>query len=318
MYNLILAVVTAVVIVMAMNLVGSLLISALVIFPAMSAMRLFKSFRAVTFCAAVLSVFCAAAGDPYLHPGRHTGGVHHCCRANCIVCPLLPCRMDRKEMTDETKIDFAPGRMLLLTCSACGKKEGSWQAESLAPPVVSQQAEAAPEHVPSAESEVSGKEPLPAEGGDGQGDSRYSRLSVPRWKKKRRIRLRICSRILQEAPAVSVDVDLTTLSSTMVYAEVFNMMMSPDDYIGRTIRMTGIFTVYQDPETKQVYCGVIVEDATACCAQGFDLVMPEERSYPQDYPAPESEITVVGTLQADRTLEEHGIIFLRLEDVTFE
>lgn len=61
-YNLILAVVTAVVIVMAMNLVGSLLISALVIFPAMSAMRLFKSFRAVTICAAVLSVFCAAAG----------------------------------------------------------------------------------------------------------------------------------------------------------------------------------------------------------------------------------------------------------------
>ena len=96
------------------------------------------------------------------------------------------------------------------------------------------------------------------------------------------------------------------------------MMMSPDDYIGKTIRMTGIFTVYQDPETKQVYCGVIVEDATACCAQGFDLVMPEERSYPQNYPAPESEITVVGTLQADRTLEEYGMIFLRLEDVTFE
>ena len=61
-YNLILAVVTAVVIVMAMNLVGSLLISALVIFPAMSAMRLFKSFRAVTLCAAVLSVCCTAAG----------------------------------------------------------------------------------------------------------------------------------------------------------------------------------------------------------------------------------------------------------------
>lgn len=61
-YNLILAVVTAVVIVMAMNLVGSLLISALVIFPAMAAMRLFKSFRTVTIFAAVFSVFCATAG----------------------------------------------------------------------------------------------------------------------------------------------------------------------------------------------------------------------------------------------------------------
>ncbi|OUN20390.1 hypothetical protein B5G34_15270 [Flavonifractor sp. An82] len=207
--------------------------------------------------------------------------------------------------------------MLLLTCSACGKKEGSWQAESLAPPVVSQQAEAAPEHVPSAESEVSGKEPLPAEGGDGQGDSPVFPAVSPALEETENPAADL-QPDSQEAPAVSVDVDLTTLSSTMVYAEVFNMMMSPDDYIGRTIRMTGIFTVYQDPETKQVYCGVIVEDATACCAQGFDLVMPEERSYPQDYPAPESEITVVGTLQADRTLEEHGIIFLRLEDVTFE
>lgn len=61
-YNLFLAVVTAVVIVMAMNLVGSLLISALVTFPAMSAMRLFRSFRSVTLCAALLAVFCAAAG----------------------------------------------------------------------------------------------------------------------------------------------------------------------------------------------------------------------------------------------------------------
>ena len=61
-YNLLLAVVTAVVIVMAMNLVGSLLISALVTFPAMSVMRLFRSFRSVTLCAALLAVFCAAAG----------------------------------------------------------------------------------------------------------------------------------------------------------------------------------------------------------------------------------------------------------------
>lgn len=61
-YNLLIAVVIAVIIVVAMNMVGSLLISALVIFPALSAMRLFKSFRAVTICAAVLSVVCAAAG----------------------------------------------------------------------------------------------------------------------------------------------------------------------------------------------------------------------------------------------------------------
>ena len=62
LYNLLIAVVVAVIIVLAMNLVGSLLISALVIFPALSAMRMFKSFRSVTICAAVLSVFCALLG----------------------------------------------------------------------------------------------------------------------------------------------------------------------------------------------------------------------------------------------------------------
>ena len=61
-YNLLIAVIIAVIIVLAMNLVGSLLISALVIFPALSAMRLFKSFRAVTICAAILSVVCAFSG----------------------------------------------------------------------------------------------------------------------------------------------------------------------------------------------------------------------------------------------------------------
>ncbi len=61
-YNLLIAVITAVIIVLAMNLVGSLLISALVIFPALSAMRIFRSFRSVTFCSAVLSVISAFAG----------------------------------------------------------------------------------------------------------------------------------------------------------------------------------------------------------------------------------------------------------------
>lgn len=62
LYNLVIAVTTAVVIVLAMNLVGSLLISALIIFPALSAMRVFKSFRSVIICSAVFSVVCAAIG----------------------------------------------------------------------------------------------------------------------------------------------------------------------------------------------------------------------------------------------------------------
>lgn len=62
LYNLLIAIIIAVIIVLAMNLVGSLLISALVIFPALSAMRIFKSFRSVTVCSAVLSVCCSSMG----------------------------------------------------------------------------------------------------------------------------------------------------------------------------------------------------------------------------------------------------------------
>jgi len=62
LYNLFIAVITAVIIVLAMNLVGSLLISALIIFPALSAMRIFRSFKGVIICAAIISVLCSLAG----------------------------------------------------------------------------------------------------------------------------------------------------------------------------------------------------------------------------------------------------------------
>ena len=61
-YNLVIAIIIAIIIVLAMNLVGSLLISALVIFPALSAMRIFKSFKSVTICSAAISVFCSVTG----------------------------------------------------------------------------------------------------------------------------------------------------------------------------------------------------------------------------------------------------------------
>ena len=61
-YNLVIAVITSVIIVLAMNLVGSLMISALVIIPALSAMRIFRSFKSVTICSVIVSVVCAVLG----------------------------------------------------------------------------------------------------------------------------------------------------------------------------------------------------------------------------------------------------------------
>lgn len=62
LYNLFIAMIIAVIIVLGMNLVGSLLISALVIFPALSSMRIFKTFLSVTVCAAIISIICSISG----------------------------------------------------------------------------------------------------------------------------------------------------------------------------------------------------------------------------------------------------------------
>ena len=62
LFNLLISVITGVTVVVAMNLLGALLVSALITFPALSAMRLFKTFRSVTICATVISFTCAAVG----------------------------------------------------------------------------------------------------------------------------------------------------------------------------------------------------------------------------------------------------------------
>ncbi len=93
----------------------------------------------------------------------------------------------------------------------------------------------------------------------------------------------------------SVDVDLTTLSSTMVYAEVYNMLSCPDDYIGKTIKMSGAFSDYFDESTGNRYFNCIVADATACCSQGIEFELSNAYKYPYDYPVNGAEVCVTGT-----------------------
>lgn len=97
--------------------------------------------------------------------------------------------------------------------------------------------------------------------------------------------------------ADGIDVDLTKLSSTMVYSEVYNMMISPDNYTGKTVKMKGQFAYYEDPETKVQYFACIIADATACCSQGLEFILTGDHTYPNDYPELGSEITVTGTFE---------------------
>lgn len=109
----------------------------------------------------------------------------------------------------------------------------------------------------------------------------------------------------------SIDVDLTALSTTMIYSEVSNMMTAPDDYIGKTIKMTGTMAAYYDEAIDEYYQACVISDATACCQQGLEFKLKGNKTYPDDYPEVDSEITVVGTFN---TYEENGMTYARLED----
>ena len=113
----------------------------------------------------------------------------------------------------------------------------------------------------------------------------------------------------------TVDLDLSALSGTVVYSQVYNMVMQPDQYLGQTVRVRGYFSYFQDPETLKEYFAVIIADATACCAQGIEFVWRGEHRYPDDYPPLETEMTVTGEFG---TYEENGFTYLQLSDADVE
>lgn len=113
----------------------------------------------------------------------------------------------------------------------------------------------------------------------------------------------------------NVDVDLTKLSSTMVYSEVYNMMYTPENYIGKTVKMSGMFAAYTNQDQSQFYPAVIIADATACCSQGLEFVLEGNPSYPEGYPEMETDITVIGTFE---TYLEDGNTYCRLKNAKIE
>lgn len=97
------------------------------------------------------------------------------------------------------------------------------------------------------------------------------------------------------AAAPTPDIDLTAMSGTMVYSVVYDMVWNPGNYVGKVVKMRGRYTRYTADDTETLHHACVVQDATACCAQGIDFALADG-----DYPDPDSEITVVGTLDTYR------------------
>ena len=103
--------------------------------------------------------------------------------------------------------------------------------------------------------------------------------------------------------AGGVDYDLTVLGSDMVYAEVYNMMIFPKEYMGKTIKVSGTFTVFYDEAYGKYHFACFVADAAACCQQGIEFILDGDKTYPSDYPQEGAEIVITGVFG---TYEEDG------------
>ncbi|SHN61746.1 hypothetical protein SAMN02745247_02382 [Butyrivibrio hungatei DSM 14810] len=108
-----------------------------------------------------------------------------------------------------------------------------------------------------------------------------------------------------------VDVDLTSLSKTMVYSQVYNMMFYPENFIGKTIRMEGIYTEYFDQATGKRYLACFIMDATQCCSQGVEFELTSDYSYPDDYPTEGDTVVVQGVFDV---YEEEGAEYCTLRN----
>ncbi len=96
-----------------------------------------------------------------------------------------------------------------------------------------------------------------------------------------------------------IDVDLTKMNANMIYSYIFEMVVDPDTYTGKTIKVNGFFYTVVDDDTGERYFAVIIPDALACCKQGMEFKWLGEHTYPDDYPQQDQEITITGTYRTD-------------------
>ena len=114
-----------------------------------------------------------------------------------------------------------------------------------------------------------------------------------------------------------IDVDLTKMNANMIYSYIFEMVVEPETYTGKTIKVSGFFYSVVDEETGERYYAVIIPDALACCKQGMEFKWLGEHNYPADYPQENQEITITGTYRTDTMAGDITYSYLEVSDLVF-
>ena len=111
------------------------------------------------------------------------------------------------------------------------------------------------------------------------------------------------------------DIDISRMSGTMVYGQVNQMIMYPSKYLGKHIKMKGIFSSYYDEQLERRFYGCVIQDALACCSQGLAFELAKPRKYPEQYPAEGDAIIVEGDFDYEKDEGGGGFPIIRNADM---
>ena len=119
--------------------------------------------------------------------------------------------------------------------------------------------------------------------------------------------------LFAEDPASNkkIDIDISRMSGTMVYGQVYQMVMYPSKYIGKHIKMKGIFSSYYDEESERRFYGCVIQDALACCSQGLAFELAKPRKFPKEYPTEGDAIIIEGDFDYEKDEGGGGFPIIR-------
>lgn len=110
-----------------------------------------------------------------------------------------------------------------------------------------------------------------------------------------------------------IDYDLSNMKPNMIYAQIFDMMVSPETYNGKIIKMKGSFEIFEASEIMGEAYSVIIYDALACCQQGIEF----KYDFGENIPEKGSEITVAGKFIVSELESGISYNFVQADSVEF-
>jgi len=115
--------------------------------------------------------------------------------------------------------------------------------------------------------------------------------------------------------AEGIDLDISVMSDTLAFAQVSVLFDNPDEYFGKTIKISGLYNSSHYEETEQYYHYLVISDASICCKQAVEFKWAGESPYPDDYPGEDTKILITGKFSS---YDEDGFMYcyLAVSDLT--